>query len=108
MTPSETPLDPTTLKLLVIISLLCLAAYCARQAHHAMRATRMTEDQRNRVEAQKLMLRFCTNPTKRNYDMAWDFIYGNEIVFGDLHWPLVQRFTRTAVTAHFSTMEAKT
>jgi len=98
-------LDPTTFWLLVIVSLLCLASYCARQAYHAMRATRMTEEQRNRVDAQKLMLRFCTSPTKRNYDMAWDFISDNEVMLGDMDWALVQRFTRTAVTAHFSTMD---
>ena len=96
--------DDPAFWLLVIISLLCFAAFCARQAHHAMQATRMTEEQRNRVQAQKLMLRFCNTPTKRNYDMAWDFISENEVMLGDLDWPLVQRFTRTSVTAHFSTL----
>lgn len=107
MTPSPPPLiDPVTFWLLVIISLLCFAAFCARQAYHAMRAARMTLEQRNRVEAQKLMLRFCNTPTKRNYDMAWDFISANDVMLGDLDWPLVQRFTRTAVTAHFSTLSS--
>lgn len=99
-----TPIDPATFWLLVIISLLCLAAFCARQAHHAMWATRLTDEQRHRVEAQKLMLRFCNTPTKRNYDIAWDFISDNEVMLGDLDWPLVQRFTRTSVTAHFSNL----
>lgn len=98
------PVDPTTFWLLVIISLLCLAAFCARQAYHAMRTSRMTEEQRHRVEAQRLMLRFCNTPTKRNYDMAWDYISTHNVMLGELDWPLVQRFTRTAVTAHFSTL----
>ena len=97
------PLDPTTFWL-VVISLLCFAAFCARQAYHAMRTSRMTEEQRHRVEAQRLMLRFCNTPTKRNYDMAWDYISANDVMLGELDWPLVQRFTRTAVTAHFSTL----
>ena len=101
---TSTPHDPTTFWLLVLISLLCFAAFCAKQAHRAMRTTRLTDEQRHRVEAQKLMLRFCNTPTKRNYDTAWDFISDNEVMLGDLDWPLVQRFTRTSVTAHFSTL----
>lgn len=98
------PIDPTTFWLLVIIGLIGLFVCCAKQAHHAMRSTRLTDEQRHRVEAQKLMLRFCNTPTKRNYDMAWDFISDHEVMLGELDWPLVQRFTRTSVTAHFSTL----
>lgn len=105
MTPVHPHLDPTTFWLLIILSLICLAAFCGRQAYHVAQATRMTLEQRNRVEAQRLMLRFCNAPSKQTYDTAWNFILANDVMLGNLDWPLVQRFTRTAVTAHFSTLD---
>ncbi len=101
-----TSIDPTTFWLLITITVICAAGVLLKVRRYRRMAC-LTEEQRNRVEAQRLMLRFCNNPTKRTYDAAWDFIYSKDVVFGDLHWPLVQRFTRTAVTAHFSTMEVK-
>lgn len=60
-----------------------------------------TKEKRIALEAQRHMLRFCKNPTRRNWVNAWDFITDNEITLGNLDWPLVERFTKTAVAINF-------
>lgn len=80
------------------IIVICLA-WALRQLYVALTTT---HEQRIRVETQRRMLRFCKNPTKRNYVSTWNFITDNDIMLGDLDWPLVQRFSRTAVTMNFS------
>lgn len=86
------------LPILGTVAALCLA--CAlRQLYVAMTTT---HEQRVNVEAQRRMLRFCKNPTRKNYVSAWDFISDNDVMLGNLDWPLVQRFSRTAVTMNFS------
>lgn len=67
----------------------------------AYEAFRHTKEKRIALEAQRHMLRFCKNPTRRNWVLAWDFITDNEITLGNLDWPLVERFTKTAVAINF-------
>lgn len=80
------------------IAALCLA-WALRQLHIAMTTT---HEQRVNEEAQRRMLRFCKNPTKRNYISAWNFIGDEGVMLGDLDWPLVQRFSSMAVKVNFS------
>jgi len=61
-----------------------------------------THEYRVKVEAQRRILRFCKNPTKRNYYDAWQFIHDEDVMLTDLDWPLVQRFSRMAVQTNFS------
>ena len=62
---------------------------------------RYTKDKRIALEAQRRMLRFCKNPTRRNWDAAWDHITDHNVMLNELDWPLVERFTKTAVSANF-------
>lgn len=57
--------------------------------------------QRLNVEAQRLMLAFCKDPTRERYENAWDFIMENEVMLCELDWPLVQRFTRMRAMVEF-------
>jgi hypothetical protein len=93
------PNDPATFWLLVIISTALLIAFLVREAYLSLR---YTKQQRLDIEAQRLMLRFCKNPTRANWADAWDYISENEVMLAELDWPLVQRFTRTAVSVNFS------
>ena len=70
----------------------------ARKAYELLR---YTKEKRIALEAQRHMLRFCKNPTRRNWSNAWDFITDNEIALSNLDWPLVERFTKTAVAINF-------
>ena len=79
---------------LLLISLLLVA----RKAYELLR---YTKEKRIALEAQRHMLRFCKNPTRRNWSNAWDFITDNEVRLGELDWPLVERFTKTAVAINF-------
>jgi hypothetical protein len=79
---------------LLLISLLLVA----RKAYELLR---YTEEKRIDLEAQRHMLRFCKNPTRRNWEAAWDFITDHEVKLGGLNWPLVERFTKTAVATNF-------
>ena len=79
---------------LLLISLLLVA----RKAYELLR---YTKEKRIALEAQRHMLRFCKNPTRRNWSNAWDFITDNEIALSNLDWPLVERFTKTAVAINF-------
>jgi hypothetical protein len=62
---------------------------------------RYTKEKRIALEAQRHMLRFCKNPTRKNWENAWSFITENEVKLGELDWPLVERFTKTAVATNF-------
>ena len=79
---------------LLLISLLLVA----RKAYELLR---YTKEKRIALEAQRHMLRFCKNPTRRNWSNAWDFITDNEVALSSLDWPLVERFTKTAVAINF-------
>lgn len=79
---------------LLLISLLLVA----RKAYELLC---YTKEKRIALEAQRHMLRFCKNPTRRNWSNAWDFITDNEITLSNLDWPLVERFTKTAVAINF-------
>lgn len=79
---------------LLIISALLVARKAYELFHH-------TKEKRIALEAQRHMLRFCKNPTRRNWSNAWDFITDNEVALGELDWPLVERFTKTAVAINF-------
>jgi hypothetical protein len=89
-----TTLDPEILWLLVGICIFLLLVFAARYAYTALTTT---HEQRIRVEAQRRMLRFCKNPTRLNYRSAWDYIDDENVRLAELDWPLVQRFSRTAV-----------
>jgi len=60
-----------------------------------------TKDKRTDLKAQRLMLRFCKDPTRRNWEAAWDHITLHNVMLGGLDWPLVERFTKTAVAVNF-------
>jgi len=96
MNPNETP---ATFWLLVIISAFLILLFRGREVYQFMR---FTEQQRKHNEASRIMLRFCKNPTRANWEDAWSFIHCNEVLLSELDWPLVQRFTRTAVSVNFS------
>ena len=83
---------------LVTTLLIISALLVARQAYELLRHTK---EKRIALEAQRHMLRFCKNPTRRNWSNAWDFITDNEVRLGELDWPLVERFTKTAVAINF-------
>jgi hypothetical protein len=68
---------------------------------------RSTKEKRIALEAQRHMLRFCKHPTRRNWENAWIFITDNEVKLGELDWPLVERFTKTAVAINFPPEEVK-
>lgn len=91
--------DPSTFWLLAIISATSLVAFLGRDVY---RSLRYTKQQRLGIEAQRLMLRFCKHSTRANWAEAWDFISENGVMLSELDWPLVQRFTRTAVSVNFS------
>lgn len=55
-----------------------------------------THEQQVRTEAQRLMLRFCKNPTQRRYEQAWAFIDEHDVWVSELDQPLVQRFRSLA------------
>lgn len=76
-----------------------LVAFFARLAYLSLRYTKR---QLLSIEARRLMLRFCKNPTRDNWSAAWDYIGENEILLFELDWELVRRFTRTAVNVNFS------
>jgi hypothetical protein len=82
-----------TITFLVIASILV--------GRHVYEAFRYTREKRIALEAQRHMLRFCKNPTRRNWEAAWDFITDHEVKLGGLNWPLVERFTKTAVATNF-------
>ena len=83
---------------LVTTLLIISALLVARQAYELLRHTK---EKRIALEAQRHMLRFCKNPTRRNWEAAWDFITDHEVKLGGLDWPLVERFTKTAVATNF-------
>ena len=86
-----TPIDPNTFWLLLGISIAVLSVISWR----VYRWQSMTAEMRLRVEAQRLILRFCKRPTQDNFDAAWEFIDKHDIQLTDLNWDLVQRFAHT-------------
>jgi len=94
-----TTLDPENLYVLIGICILLFFGWAVRELYVSLTTT---HEQRVRVEAQRRILRFCKNPTRRNYISAWNFIDDEHVRLGDLDWPLVQRFSRMAVQASFA------
>jgi len=90
----------TTVRLLITSALLILFCWGSWEVYLSVTTT---HEQRVRIEAQRRMLRFCKNPTQRNYTTAWDFIDDNEVAFADLDWNIVQRFSRMGAAGNFST-----
>ena len=86
-----TPIDPNTFWLLLGISIAVLSVISWR----VYRWQSMTAEMRLRVEAQRLILRFCKRPTQSNFDAAWELIDQHDIQLTDLDWDLVNRFART-------------
>jgi len=94
--------DPTTIALVAIaLVAIPLAVFLLLNIQKAYELFHHTREKRIALEAQRHMLRFCKNPTRRNWKNAWDFITDNEVTLGDLDWPLVERFTKTAVAINF-------
>ncbi len=83
---------------LYVLAAIILTAFFSRAGWEVYTLFRAPDEQRIRVQAQRLLLRFCKRPTKERYEEAWTFIADNDVMLGDLDWPLVQRFTRMAVT----------
>jgi hypothetical protein len=83
---------------LIAVPLIIASILLGRWAYEALR---YTKEKRIALEAQRHMLRFCKNPTRHNWENAWDFITDNEVKLGGLDWPLVERFTKTAVAINF-------
>ena len=88
-----TPIDPNTFWLLLGISIAVLSVISWR----VYRWQSMTAEMRLRVEAQRLILRFCKRPTQANFDAAWELIDQHDIRLTDLDWDLVNRFARTSI-----------
>lgn len=94
--------DHTTIALAVIaLVAIPLSVFFLLNVQKAYELFHHTKEKRIALEAQRHMLRFCKNPTRRNWSAAWDFITDNEIKLGELDWPLVERFTKTAVATNF-------
>lgn len=83
---------------LVVTLLILLILLVGRRTFELFR---YTKEKRITLEAQRHMLRFCKNPTRRNWENAWDFITDHKVMLCELDWPLVERFTKTAVTTNF-------
>lgn len=60
----------------------------------------MTHEQQVKVEAQRLMLRFCKNPTQKRFEAAWCYIEENDVWVSELDQKLVKRFNSTAGETH--------
>lgn len=56
----------------------------------------LTHEQQVKTEAQRLMLRFCKNPTQKRFEAAWCFIEDNDVWVSELDQGLVERFHNTA------------
>lgn len=78
--------------------LIIASLFAARRAYGWLR---LTQESRAALEAQKHMLRFCKNPTRRNWDAAWSFLSHHDVKLINLDWPLVERFAKTASHINF-------
>jgi hypothetical protein len=85
----------------IAVATLIIALWFILAGRLLYEALRYTKEKRIALEAQRHMLRFCKNPTRSNWENAWSFITDNEVKLGELDWPLVERFTKTAVAINF-------
>lgn len=84
------PADPfTALGPALFAMAVVFVIYGARQLYIGLT---QTHEQQVRTEAQRLMLRFCKNPTQQRFDAAWRYIEENDVWVSELDQPLVQRF----------------
>jgi hypothetical protein len=90
----------TAFWLLITSALLLLFSWGSWEVYLSVTTT---HEQRVCLEAQRRMLRFCKNPTQRNYTAAWNFIDDNEVAFANLDWNIVNRFSRMGAVGNFST-----
>lgn len=85
--PSTDPL--TVLWPAVTAAAIVFVIYGVRQLYIGLT---QTHEQQVRTEAQRLMLRFCKNPTQKRFEAAWCYIEENDVWVSELDQPLVQRF----------------
>lgn len=84
------PADPfTALGPALFATAVVFVIYGARQLYIGLT---QTHEQQVRTEAQRLMLRFCKNPTQHRFEEAWRYIEENDVWVSELDQPLVQRF----------------
>lgn len=84
------PSDPlTALWPAVTAAAVVFVIYASRELYVGL--TR-THEQQVRTEAQRLMLRFCKNPTQQRFEAVWRYIEENDVWVSELDQPLVRRF----------------
>lgn len=88
---THTPIDPATFWVILSIAVLTFAFIFWR----VWRWQSMTQAERIRVEASRLILSYCKKPTPARFDAAWDFIEQHDVMLTELDWELVNRFART-------------
>jgi len=92
------PSDPlTALWPVVATAAVIFIIYGVRQLHIGLT---QTHEQQVRTEAQRLMLRFCKNPTQKRFEAAWCYIEENDVWVSELDQGLVKRFNSTAGETH--------
>lgn len=96
-----TPLPPPTTPFDLINALWPAVAACAvifiiYASRELYTAFTLTHEQQVKVEAQRLMLRFCKNPTQKRFEAVWCFIEDNDVWVSELDQGLVKRFNSTA------------
>lgn len=91
-------MTPNSWLILVAFLLILSLALVGRRAYELFCCSK---DKRIRLESQRHMLRFCKHPTRQNWKNAWDFLVDNDVMLCELDWPLVERFTKTAVSINF-------
>lgn len=93
-TPPTPPFDPlTTLWPAVAACAVIFIIYASRELYTAFT---QTHEQQVKVEAQRLMLRFCKNPTQKRFEAAWRYIEENDVWVSELDQGIVKRFNSIA------------
>jgi hypothetical protein len=91
-------IDPVWTTIVITTTVITFLAFVVRQIY-AVHTT--TKERRVALEAQRHMVRFCQNPTQRNWQTAWTFITKNQISLNSLEWHLVERFTKMGYVTNF-------
>ena len=74
----------------------CAVIFIICAARQLYTVLTQTHEQQVKTKAQRLMLRFCKNPTQRRFEQAWAYIDENDVWVSELDQPLVQRFNGMA------------
>lgn len=98
MTPALSPAPPFDLiNALWPAVAACAVIFIIYASRELYTVFTMTHEQQVKVEAQRLMLRFCKNPTQKRFEAAWCYIEENDVWVSELDQKLVKRFHNTAV-----------